>query len=259
MMSNTTSDEQRLLELLSDRALFGLSSDEEHELAALQGQFPDVDDNEMDRIVALLESSAPEDQNDSIPAAVQEKVLLNSRRDLSSGPSPTVQAPKKVRSSRRDVMIAVLASAATLLFALLALWRPDVTGPKLSMAQRRASLVASAKDLTQVKFSPTTPAAAISGDVVWSSQAQQGYMRFSGLPVNNPAETQYQLWIFDANQDDRYPIDGGVFDVTGPQVVVPIDAKIRVNDPAMFAITVEKPGGVVVSDRSKLPLLGKVE
>ena len=60
MMSNTTSDEQRLLELLSDRALFGLSSDEEHELAALQGQFPDVDDNEMDRIVALLESSAPE-------------------------------------------------------------------------------------------------------------------------------------------------------------------------------------------------------
>lgn len=84
-------------------------------------------------------------------------------------------------------------------------------------------------------------------------------MTFSGLPVNNPSEEQYQLWIFDAKQDDRYPIDGGVFDVTSPTVVVPIDAKIRVSDPSMFAITIEKPGGVVVSDRSRLPLLAKVK
>ena len=84
-------------------------------------------------------------------------------------------------------------------------------------------------------------------------------MRFAGLAKNDQAKSQYQLWIFDANQDARYPIDGGVFDVdteTG-DVIVPIQAKIRVMDPTMFAITVEKPGGVVVYDRQQLLLIAK--
>ena len=74
-------------------------------------------------------------------------------------------------------------------------------------------------------------------------------------------ETQYQLWIFDAKQDERYPIDGGVFDVD-PQsgdVIVPIRAKLHVVDPKMFAVTVEKPGGVVVSSRDRIALLAKVD
>ncbi|MBK6751223.1 MAG: hypothetical protein IPG67_14780 [Acidobacteria bacterium] len=35
-------------------------------------------------------------------------------------------------------------------------------------------------------------------------------------------------------------------------VIIPIDAKLKAKNPAMFAITVEKPGGVVVSDRKKI-------
>jgi anti-sigma-K factor RskA len=84
-------------------------------------------------------------------------------------------------------------------------------------------------------------------------------MSFRGLPANNPSESQYQLWIFDQNQDERYPIDGGVFDI-GPdgEVIVPVTAKIRVREPTLFAITVEKPGGVVVSSRKRLVLAAKV-
>ena len=40
-----------------------------------------------------------------------------------------------------------------------------------------------------------------------------------------------------------------MFDVTKDgEVIIPIDAKLAVASPAAFAITVERPGGVVVSD-----------
>ena len=48
---------------------------------------------------------------------------------------------------------------------------------------------------------------------------------------------------------DRHPVDGGVFDVSGKgEVVIPIRAVLPVHGPSAFAITLEQPGGVVVSD-----------
>lgn len=99
------------------------------------------------------------------------------------------------------------------------------------------------------------------GDVVWSSTRQQGYMRFRGLAANDPKVCQYQLWIFDAERDAAYPVDGGVFDVPAEasgDVVVRIDPRLPVHRATAFAITVEKPGGVVVSSRKRLPLLAAV-
>ena len=100
----------------------------------------------------------------------------------------------------------------------------------------------------------------ISGDVVWSDEKQTGYMRFKGLPTNDKAKETYQLWIFDKTQDKATPIDGGTFDVAANgEVIIPIDAKLKAVDPGMFAITVEKPGGVVVSKREKIAALATVE
>ncbi len=96
------------------------------------------------------------------------------------------------------------------------------------------------------------------GDVVWSSARQQGFMRFRGLAANDPAVAQYQLWIFDAERNEAYPVDGGVFDVPAEadgDVVVRIDPRLPVSRATAFAITVEQPGGVVVSTRERLPLL----
>ncbi|CAN5559426.1 hypothetical protein BH10ACI2_BH10ACI2_17490 [soil metagenome] len=100
----------------------------------------------------------------------------------------------------------------------------------------------------------------LSGDVVWSDEKQAGYMRFKGLPVNDAKTSTYQLWIFDKTQDKATPIDGGTFDVSANgEVVIPINAKLKAAGPEMFAITVEKPGGVVVSKREKIAALAKVE
>lgn len=265
MSDHVSSDKQRLLELLSDRALFGLSSEEEQELELLREAHPDVDASEMDHIVGLLEASSPAADQPSMPTSLKDAILKTSMGGPTASGEPrqsgvlssSVPASKST-SGQFMLIVALLATAASLLMAFsTALWRPTQTPPTLSVVQQKANLEAEASDLVRVDWE-ATGAAPITGDVVWSNAKQSGFMTFTGLPVNNPREEQYQLWIFDDAQDARYPIDGGVFDVVGNSATIAIDAKIRVVKPTMFAITIEKPGGVVVSDRSRLPVIAKL-
>ncbi|MFN6962490.1 MAG: anti-sigma factor domain-containing protein [Pyrinomonadaceae bacterium] len=131
-----------------------------------------------------------------------------------------------------------------------------------SAAELRAELINSAPDIKRAVWGPgnVKELSSVSGDAVWSDAEQRGYLRFQGLPKNDRSKQSYQLWIFDETQSDKTPIDGGVFDVdSNGEVIIPIDAKLKVRNPAAFAVTIEKPGGVVVSDRSKIAVLGKVE
>ena len=91
-------------------------------------------------------------------------------------------------------------------------------------------------------------------------------MRFKNLAAMDPSKEQFQLWIFDKTRDDKFPVDGGVFDLdaatldpaTG-EYVVRINSTLPIREPAAFAVTVEKPGGVVVSDRSRVVTLAPVK
>lgn len=98
----------------------------------------------------------------------------------------------------------------------------------------------------------------VEGEVVWNSDRQEGYMLLRGLKSNEPSKEQYQLWIVDPERDSRHPVDGGVFDCpdTGEHVIA-IHAKLDVATPTVFAITVEKPGGAVVSEDTALRVIGK--
>ena len=161
---------------------------------------------------------------------------------------------------RRDVWRAMgwLAAAACLAFAITSVVRPWAKKPTDTRAQR--DLLTQVADAQVLAWTATTDPAATGakGDVVWSNAEQKGFMRFSGLSQNDPAATQYQLWIFDGERDDKFPVDGGVFDVTsGGDVVVPIKAKLKVGKPVLFAVTVEKPGGVVVSKRERIVVTAK--
>jgi hypothetical protein len=123
-------------------------------------------------------------------------------------------------------------------------------------ATERAQFMRAHAWLLQRSFLPGSDPTgeAVSGDVVWDAKSQTGYMRFHGLRPNNPNIEQYQLWIFDARRDQRFPVDGGVFNVSsasGDQVVR-ITARLSVEVPLMFVVTVERRGGVVVSDRSRV-------
>jgi Anti-sigma-K factor rskA len=137
---------------------------------------------------------------------------------------------------------------------------PPVVAQAPTPAEQRAAMLAK-PDAVKVSLDATKdPAAAgASGDVVWDPATQQGFLHFAGLKPNDPRRHQYQLWIFDGERDQRYPVDGGVFDVPADagEVVVPIRAALLVHTPKAFAVTVEKPGGVVVSGREHVVALGK--
>ncbi len=122
-------------------------------------------------------------------------------------------------------------------------------------AAARAQLVASAADVQTLAWTATADPSAVGagGDVVWSASLQEGYLRFTNLAPNDPKLLQYQLWIFDKARDERYPVDGGVFDVgPGGEVIVKIAPKLHVDEPVLFAVTIEPPGGVVVSKRERI-------
>jgi hypothetical protein len=97
----------------------------------------------------------------------------------------------------------------------------------------------------------------VAGEAYFDPATGEGALVIDGLSANDPTRAQYQLWIFDRARDERYPVDGGVFDVGADgTAVVPIRTQLAVREPYLFAVTVEKPGGVVVSER-RIAILAK--
>ena len=204
------------------------------------------------------------DRSTPLPVLPPEVVTMPSRDEIAQRRAAERRDAKTVplRPVSRS-FLPWLAAAACLLVAGGAVWwaytqkSEPTTLPTVatSPATERAALLASATDIAKITWTitqdPTSRSA--TGDVVWSPSAQRGYMRFVGLTPNDPTQFQYQLWIFDKTRDQAFPVDGGVFDVSSNgEVVVAINPKLHVNDLGMFAVTVEKPGGVVVSKRERI-------
>ncbi len=133
--------------------------------------------------------------------------------------------------------------------------RPAAASP----AERRDALIRAEDGVIRLPFAGAGgDYASTGGEVVWSDTRQEGYMTLARLPANDPATSQYQLWIVDPARDEL-PVDGGVFDIpaSADPVVIPIDAKLPVKAPAAFVITREKPGGVVRSKQEIVVAIAK--
>lgn len=88
----------------------------------------------------------------------------------------------------------------------------------------------------------------IEGDVVWNDGMEQGFLRFVGLKVNDPAVEQYQVWVIDERGMEQ-KVSGGVFNATAEgEVIVPLKPGIDIRRVALFAVTIEEPGGTWVPD-----------
>lgn len=291
--------QEKLFDLLSTRAIYGLSEEELKELKALEEEFPEWRDDESFEIAATaINLAAAEQPDEPMPAHLESRILADAETFFKTKQDSAHATEMREVSSLEDSSAAEAAGAAKIpamapirsfwqwfgwgvaAFATIALAvnlyltssqntpemaeTPDLETPAaadLTDAEERERLLASTQNLIRTEVAEAAPGKMpeITGDIVWDNVKQKGYMRFKGLPVNDPSKEQYQLWIFDENQDEKYPIDGGVFDVSKDgEVIIPIDAKIRVQKPTMFAVTREKPGGVVVSDRSGIIVVGKV-
>lgn len=124
------------------------------------------------------------------------------------------------------------------------------------LAQLRRQLL-TVPDTVQIAWQPfdlpDSPAEqqGVRGDVVWSDELQEGYIRFEGLAVNDPSTEQYQVWVIDERGLEQ-KVSGGVFNASADgEVIVPITPGIDVGRVALFAITVENPGGTWVPDLSR--------
>ena len=209
-----------------------------------------------------VEPHTPTAQNFDQPPSVR----FSPQQQAPQQPAPVI--PIESRKKSRATSYAVIAAAASIVLAAGAIVYATQIAPTEKIvevpaqppktptaAEARAELLATAKDATTLPWTATQDpnATGASGDVVWSASQQRGFMRFKGLTPNNLKTIQYQLWIFDKDRDQAFPVDGGVFDVaSNGEVIVPITAKLRVDQPVLFAVTIEKPGGVVVSKRERI-------
>jgi hypothetical protein len=256
------------MELLVQRATDGLNASEQVELNRLLGQSKHSDADQFERTAAAL-LLAGVGEEESLPEGLKAKLMVHAENFSVQMPRSAVVnmpivEPIRTRVVARPIAIsnqrwAWLAVAASLLLAVAGWW-PRLGGD-VGIERQRELLLAQQPSVNK-EWQPTEDPAArnVSGDVVWDQAKQVGYMRFRGLAPNDPQRVQYQLWIFDRARGDKYPVDGGVFDMPADKgdVVVPITARLRVLDPAMFAVTLERAGGTVVSEREHIVVLAKV-
>ncbi len=266
MNSSGQSDADRWEDLQITRLLFGLSSEEETEFDKLAQTMPVEQSELLASVVASLDIAWSDPTSMPLPDHLRQVIRSRAFEELTiqalpPDHKPTVIKPALVRSSKIPWAVAAACMAITVLTLFTSGQREPLKVASLDVTQQRDKFISSANDLVQAPWTDgPTPIPNVEGDVVWSPSQQRGFMRFRGLTVNNPTLKQYQLWIFDHNQSAETPIDGGVFDVSSTGIViVPIHAKLHVENAYMFAVTIEKPGGVVVSSRAELPLLAKLE
>jgi len=252
-------------ELLADRALVGLSDEEIAELRELGA----ADDDTFELAAAAVDLATL--SVEAMPAGMAERIAdraMAARQPRIpttiagwsmpgmpiAAPAPPVPAPVvPIASARKRSVVPWIISGMAVAAAAIVLLvvRPSGEPARLDPTADRSELLATGA--SKISWIATKEAPGTSGDVVWSESAQRGYMRFVGLAPNDPKKTQYQLWIFDKTRDKAFPVDGGVFDVSSTgEIIVPITAKLHVDDATLFAVTVEKPGGVVVSKREHI-------
>lgn len=266
-MSNSDAAMERLKDLLADEAAYGLDEAKAAELDELMGAGTGLERDEFMTVASLMQVGflrGDASKQEHMPDELRDKLAQQARNFFEQGPArsgpPPVSSIEQAREARAeksrqgsrwlsaDKAGWYMAAALALAFVVVR------SGPDTTPAPESVATLSTILTEPDVIVAPWVASAAaegyqdVSGDVVWSNESQAGYMRLSGLVANNPEAAQYQLWIVDPERDDE-PVDGGVFDVPAGsrEVVIPIDPKLKIKSPAAFAITLEKPGGVVVS------------
>lgn len=270
--------DEAMLDLLIKQVTEGLSPEEQRELDVLDNEIASAYGRDFEHAAAAI-SVAGNGQPEPMPAGLRSTIeaqlqsaIARAAAAAASGAaeeggrnaSATVRTIGTARPARPRSTAGWWAAAACLVLALLGWLRsPLIQGPGAvsTPAQQREALLSTPGALAIQLGTTAEPAAAgAKVDVVWDARSQRGFARFVGLKPNDPSQHQYQLWIFDGDRDQRYPVDGGVFNVppNADQVVVPIRAEVAVHAAKAFAVTIEQPGGVVVSGREHVVAIGGV-
>lgn len=219
------------------------------------------DDNDDDE-------DADDDEDDEDEQAPPEPVVARPRKRSRPQPRSEDRAPGESQLGASPVATppdhklahwaAYISAVAALVILAIALWLYVERDDGVDLDELTVEIEAANDELEWSFAAKTDPAAGqgAGGSVLWSSDLQRGVITLRGLAANDPTTEQYQLWIVDRGRQGP-PVDGGVFDVPvgEDELRLPVDAKLLVGDPAMFIITVEQPGGVVVSRQDRVVMV----
>lgn len=286
----SSNGKERMLDLLTDQVLFGLNEEELAELKELEKFYPDLKDDNSFELTASAIGLTNLNELEPMPDHLRTKILADATaffakekpsNVLAFQPQLREVAPQNIGEEiqqtfefepKRPFMqwlgwaFAGLACIALAFSLWTNLQKPTVIErvkieplPVLTVGEQYNNLLNSAKDLKKTNWVNPANDKEVLGEVVWSEAEQKGFMKFKGLSVNDVNKEEYQLWIFDETQSEKTPIDGGVFDIKeNGEVLIPIKANLKFKNPKLFAITREKPGGVMVSDRQRIAAIAKV-
>jgi hypothetical protein len=271
--------DSRLCELLAQRTTEGLSEGEQSELDSLFESHGVEDDLSMELAAAACHLAFLEqdpEANCEMPDSARRRLEASGRVWVAARTAPPAlpftsssTVPSRLNQSRAQARPAAaqlprtpwwpwLIAASMALVAAVGWLRngaPGIQVPEFDVV----AAVAMAPDTGEWSWSdwddPELPG--VSGAVVWSETLQFGYMKLRGLRQNNPAAEQYQLWIVDERGLSQR-VSGAIFDVTSDgEVIVPVKPSIAVREAALFAVTIEEPGGTWVSDMSRRVVVAK--
>jgi hypothetical protein len=259
---------KRFEELEAGRILGDLDAAEIKELEELSRDTRCNSDLSLDLTAAAIETEFLRQKGGALPAEMLRKLHDGMAGFISAEPAPEsiVRPPAWQRVFSKPHTAWAIAALFAILFVARSFFPnpASVGGQKLtdklplSPEAARNAFLGKAGDLIESDFGGTGAYSQMTGKVVWSDRLQEGYMTLKNLPANDPASNQYQLWIVDPGRDEK-PVDGGVFDIpaNATTAVIPIRNPLIVTDPQAFVITLEKPGGVVVSKQEVVVALAK--
>ena len=276
---NPTPEMLRAAELFSAAAIDVLSEAEAAELAALKitlaAQGVDVASlaDDADRIVGealvAMASSDARGGGAEMPADAKDRLISLGVRIVSPAASIPISRGRNLAtptSTGPGGWLGWTVAAAASVVATLG-WMRQPASPlsaPVPVADQRRSLINEQGTLVLEWSSGPDPAGkSIKGDIVWNNSLQKGFLRLQGAVANDPSREQYQLWIFD-DKREQFPVDGGVFNFAAPdpvtgEILIPIDAKLKVFDPSLFAVTIEQADGVVVTKKDRIVAVAKAK
>ncbi|MCA9280174.1 MAG: anti-sigma factor [Phycisphaeraceae bacterium] len=259
---------ERVVDLQIDQAVGCIAENDLRELNHLLLQYPQLRTEEYEYAASAVERALTKDDEieelpDQFSASmvdVLESFSVSGRDENQIEESPLRlhgdlrQSASTTRSM--SSFIGWLAAAACLAIAAM-LWftRPMPVPPPViqTASEQLQQFVESAPDLAEADWGDwdDPEIKGVTGKVYWSESQQSGFMQFAHLTPNNPTKEQYQLWIIDERGLETR-VSGAIFDTDADgSAIVQIEPSIAIRNAALFAITIEQPGGVWVSDMSR--------
>ena len=253
-MSREEKKEERLMDLLALEAVQKLSIEEQQELKMLLDLFPEYTQDYFHEMTALAQVSfytQDNYNNESIPRQMRKRILHAYKVEVGQTTfMDHVNHYMRVFFYKPQyAWTLTILMTIGLSFSMIEFKNYESNFKYLPL--KRAVLEMTSNDMIQFPwYSRSIDLEGISGNIIWSDEGQKGFIKLTGMPMNDPTQNQYQVWIVDPLNHEQ-PVDGGVFDVTqtDQSVIIPINPKLPISRAVGFAITLEQPGGVVVSSQ----------